>query len=63
MNRKNDIEMQSHINSTVIDTLFSVQPISVDLKSIFPAIDSRKLVRNSSANWNTPPRYSQMPKY
>ncbi|CAO1325447.1 unnamed protein product [Diamesa serratosioi] len=62
-NRKNEIEMQSYVNSNVIDALFSVQPISVDLKLIFPGIDSKKLVRNSSAIWSTPPRYSQMPKY
>lgn len=56
--RKACIIGQSHVNADLLDTLFSVQPINVDLKAIFPAIDSRKLVRNSSAVWNTPPRYS-----
>lgn len=59
--RKKNIEMQTYINSSVIDTLFSVHPLSVDLKEIFPKIDSRKLIRNSSAVWNTPPRMSQVP--
>lgn len=61
--RKRVIESQTYINNKVVDTLFAVEPISVDLREIFPAIDQRKLARNSSAVWNTPPRYSQMPKY
>lgn len=55
--RKPMIVMQSHINTNVLDSLFSVQPISVDLREIFPAIDSRKLIRNSSAIWRTPPKH------
>lgn len=57
------IFVQSYANSNVMDKLFSSHPINVNLKEIFPTIDARKLIRNSSAVWNTPPRYSQMPKY
>ena len=57
------IYMQSYSNSNTLDALFSSHPINVNLKEIFPTIDARKLIRNSSAVWNTPPRYSQMPKY
>lgn len=56
--RKACIIAQSHVNPDLLDTLFSVQPIHVDLQAIFPSIEARKLVRNSSAVWNTPPRYS-----
>lgn len=54
---------QSHINSRVIDSFFSVEPRQVNLRDIFPTIDDKQLRRNSSAQWNTPPRYSLMPKY
>lgn len=56
--RKPLIVMQSTINQNVMDTLFSAQPISVNLKEIFPAIEPRKLIRNSSAIWRTPPKYN-----
>jgi inner centromere protein len=55
--------MQANINAAVIDSFFSVKPMTPDLREIFPAIDQRRLKRNSSAVWRTPPRYSQMPKY
>lgn len=54
---------QSNISSKVVDTFFSVEPRQVDLREIFPTIDDKHLRRNSSAVWNTPPRYSLMPKY
>lgn len=54
---------QSNIDSKVIDTFFSVAPRQVDLREIFPTIEDKHLRRNSSAVWNTPPRYSLMPKY
>lgn len=57
-NRKRAINTQAYVHPDLLDTLFSVQPINVDLRAIFPAIESRKLIRNSSAVWNTPPRYS-----
>lgn len=56
--RKPLIVMQSKVDQNVLDSLFSVQPLSVDLKEIFPAIDSRKLIRNSSAIWRTPPKHN-----
>lgn len=55
--RKPLIVTQSHVNERVLDHLFSAQPIHVDLRAIFPNIDSRKLVRNSSAIWKTPPKH------
>jgi inner centromere protein len=55
--RKPQIVMQSYVNPAVLDSLFSTKPISVDLREIFPAIDARKLVRNSSAVWRTPPKH------
>lgn len=57
--RKEAIASQSYTNECVLDSLYPVQPILVDLKEIFPNIDSRKLVRNSSAIWRTPPKQYQ----
>lgn len=62
-NRLQYIIAQSNINSKAIDNFFSVEPRQVDLREIFPTIDDKHLRRNSSAVWNTPPRYSTMPKY
>jgi inner centromere protein len=61
--RSKQISIQSFTNSSLLDVLFSAHAITVDLKEIFPSIEAKKLVRNSSAVWNTPPRYSQMAKY
>ncbi|XP_055531414.1 inner centromere protein [Wyeomyia smithii] len=62
-NRLQPMRIQSQIQLKVIDQFFSVAPMTPDLREIFPTIDARKLKRNSSAVWRTPPRYSQMPKY
>uniref|UniRef100_A0A1Q3EWQ6 Putative trichohyalin-plectin-similarity domain protein n=1 Tax=Culex tarsalis TaxID=7177 RepID=A0A1Q3EWQ6_CULTA len=61
--RRQPMRIQTEIKLKVIDHFFSVAPMTPDLREIFPAIDARKLKRNSSAVWRTPPRYSQMPKY
>lgn len=61
--RRQPMRIQAEIKLKVIDQFFSVAPMTPDLREIFPAIDARKLKRNSSAVWRTPPRYSQMPKY
>ncbi|KAH8369600.1 hypothetical protein KR093_000244, partial [Drosophila rubida] len=55
--------MQSHCPTDVIDSFFSVEPTTPDLKQIFPNIDPSHLKRNSSVLWSTPPRYSELPKY
>ncbi|XP_050081405.1 inner centromere protein B [Anopheles maculipalpis] len=55
------LAMQGQIDSKIIDRLFSVQPMTPDLRVLFPSIDAQKLKRNSSAIWRTPPRYSQLP--
>lgn len=62
-NRKYPIAMQTHLNTLFVDAFFSVQKMSPDLRAIFPNIEPKFLKRNSSAVWNTPPRYSQLPKY
>lgn len=57
------IVAQSKIKTHIIDSFFSVAPRQVNLREIFPLIDDKYLRRNSSAVWNTPPRYSLLPKY
>ncbi|KAJ6646092.1 hypothetical protein Bhyg_01302 [Pseudolycoriella hygida] len=62
-NAKTNIMIQSGLSANTIDMLFSCKPTTPDLAAIFPDIDAKHLKRNSSAMWNTPPRYSQLPKY
>ncbi|KAL5286650.1 Incenp family protein [Megaselia abdita] len=62
-NRGAAIDQQAFLSTKFIDSLFSVQPMSVNLEEIFPRIDKKFLKRNSSVIWKTPPRYSEMPKY
>ncbi|XP_063704954.1 histone-lysine N-methyltransferase, H3 lysine-79 specific-like isoform X2 [Culicoides brevitarsis] len=62
-NRRQTNRKQTYISLQLVDKFFSVEPMTPDLKEIFPNIEEKKLKRNSSAVWNTPPRYSQMPKY
>ncbi|XP_036330901.1 MAP7 domain-containing protein 1 isoform X1 [Rhagoletis pomonella] len=57
------IRMQQYWPTKIIDSFFSVQPMSPDLRSIFPNISSHHLKRNSSVLWTTPPRYSELPKH
>lgn len=54
---------QARVSMKVTDKFFSVAPHEVDLREIFPKIDEKYLRRNSSAIWNSPPRYSLLPKY
>lgn len=62
-NRLPYIVAQSNIPTNVVDNFFSVAPRDVNLREIFPTIEEKHMRRNSSAVWNTPPRYSLMPKY
>ncbi|KAG4068092.1 hypothetical protein HA402_001517 [Bradysia odoriphaga] len=62
-NAKREIILQAGVNVSTIDKLFSCKPTTPDLAAIFPQIEAKHLQRNSSAFWNTPPRYSQLPKY
>lgn len=62
-NRYAFVMAQSRINLKITDKFFSVAPHEVDLREIFPKIDEKYLRRNSSAVWNSPPRYSLLPKY
>lgn len=62
-NRIEFIEKQAIIPMNVIDTFFMTH-CDVDLTEIFPNINPAKTKRRkSSAHWNTPPRYSLMPKH
>uniref|UniRef100_A0A182W1S4 Inner centromere protein ARK-binding domain-containing protein n=1 Tax=Anopheles minimus TaxID=112268 RepID=A0A182W1S4_9DIPT len=60
-NFQKHLSLQARIDTKVIDGLFSVQPMTPDLRLLFPSIDAHKLKRNSSAIWRTPPRPSQLP--
>ncbi|KFB50251.1 AGAP011772-PA-like protein [Anopheles sinensis] len=55
------LTLQAMVDTKVVDRLFSVQPMTPDLRILFPSIDAHKLKRNSSAIWRTPPRQSQIP--
>lgn len=55
------LKLQAMVDTKVVDRLFSVQPMTPDLRILFPSIDAHKLKRNSSAIWRTPPRQSQIP--
>lgn len=62
-NRSDFIEKQSLIPLNVLDTFFMTH-CDVDLTELFPNINPAKTKRRqSSARWNTPPRYSMMPKH
>ncbi|XP_031640521.1 inner centromere protein-like [Contarinia nasturtii] len=62
-NRYGYVMAQARVSTKVTDKFFSVAPHEVDLREIFPKIDEKHLRRNSSAVWNSPPRYSLLPKY
>ncbi|XP_037042711.1 nucleolar and coiled-body phosphoprotein 1 [Bradysia coprophila] len=62
-NSKREIILQAGVSVNTIDKLFSCKPTTPDLAAIFPQIEEKHLQRNSSAFWNTPPRYSELPKY
>lgn len=62
-NRYAFVMAQARVSTKITDKFFSVAPHEVDLREIFPKIDEKYLRRNSSAVWNSPPRYSLLPKY
>lgn len=62
-NRYAFVMAQARVSTKITDKFFSVAPHEVDLREIFPRIDEKYLRRNSSAVWNSPPRYSLLPKY
>lgn len=53
---------QTNIKSMIVDQLFSSKPETVTSSEIFPA-STPVARRRSTAIWNTPPRYSMLPKY
>lgn len=55
---------QTKISIRTLDTFFQCQYEQVDLQELFPTIEKKHLKRRpSSAHWNTPPRFSMLPKY
>ncbi|XP_031627162.1 inner centromere protein-like [Contarinia nasturtii] len=61
-NRIRVIIKQSAIGNKVVDTLFGSKAENTISVEIFPTI--KPIVRRrSTAVWNTPPRYSMLPKY
>lgn len=55
---------QAKVPIEIVDAFFGSQAENVDLSEIFPKISKKQLKRRpSSAKWNTPPRYSTLPKY
>lgn len=61
-NRRSIVVDQTNINWKVVDTLFDVKPLTVNSQEIFTK-SSPIQRRRSTAVWNTPPRYSMLPKY
>lgn len=62
-NRNEAILRQLNIPTKIIDNMFG-PAMDVDLQEIFPNICKKLLTRrDSSFVWQTPPRYSVMPKY
>ncbi|XP_058980517.1 uncharacterized protein LOC101894028 [Musca domestica] len=54
---------QEYTPTDYVDSFFSVEPMTPDLRIMFPNIHARYLKRRSSAFWSTPPRYSELPRY
>lgn len=61
-NRIAIVKDQATVNFNVIDKFFSCKHETVDSRTIFPLSVAIKR-RRSTAKWNTPPRYSTLPKY
>lgn len=61
-NRFPIVKDQTIVNSNVIDKFFGCKHETVDSRTIFP-LSVNIPRRRSTANWNTPPRYSTLPKY
>lgn len=61
-NRNGFVIDQGRVNAKVIDEFFGCRAESVDCTAIFPnTVPIAR--RRSTAVWNTPPRYSLLPKY
>nr|XP_049705768.1 inner centromere protein A isoform X1 [Helicoverpa armigera] len=54
--RKTQLSIQSLVQPSHVDRLFSVRVHSPDLRDIFPNIERARLKRTSSAVWRTPER-------
>lgn len=62
--RRARLAVQTRVAAQTVDTFFQCQYELVDLQELFPAIEPMQLKRRqSSAHWNTPPRFSMLPKY
>lgn len=63
-NRKNFIEYQAMIPYETIDNFFDSKPTRVDLREIFPCVNTNLLGRReSSFGWNTMVNHSRLPSY
>lgn len=61
-NRKALVTDQEMINSEIVDKFFGSKAQTVNSRDIFPnSVPIQR--RRSTAVWNTPPRYSILPKY
>ncbi|XP_015436770.1 PREDICTED: inner centromere protein B-like isoform X2 [Dufourea novaeangliae] len=58
--RKAQLAMQRYIPERAILKFFDSKKCTPDLTQLFQGIDRSRLLRTSSAIWNTPPRYSMM---
>lgn len=61
-NRISIVVDQTTVNPKIVDTLFNSKPQTVQSNEIFK-YTSPIVRRRSTAVWNTPPRYSMLPKY
>lgn len=57
------VVQQSNLSEQTVDLFFGSKAEEVFLREIFPKIKESRMKRKSSAVWNTPPRYSTLPKY
>lgn len=60
--RSDQVIDQEQMDPNIIDQFFGCRAETVDLKAIFP-YSAPIARRRSTAVWNTPPRYSMLPKY
>lgn len=63
-NRRLGVTNQNDIENKLVDVFFGCQYEIVEMRDIFPKIHAKRAKRRkSSMNWNTPPRYSILPKF
>lgn len=58
--RKSHLEMQQNIPIEIVLRFFGAKSHTPDLQELFVGIKKDKLIRTSSANWKSAPRFSMM---